>query len=655
MKESLKKLKAKKIIIGAIIVVLLFFVIGLLTILKPNVKNIKISKVLTNTKTLSASVIDGVQEEITSNNYDEIKYKIEVNKDSSDTAVITGTLSNNENKYARFKKTSDSEVSDDGKTITVTTTKNKVNITVIVENAPYGVTFKPNFTINSEDESKSKINVDPVTITGKSVEGTVLDEDGTLYTGVELSLFKNGNEVKRTYTKEDGKYVFSLGDLDVYEVRIAETKYKLVRYTEETTDQNRRVLNLVIKEVEPFTLNISKTISKLDLVVNGKKEVFNYNDETKVLKSIKNAKTIEGSIYYNIYLKNDGEVKGTISTIQDVIPDGLSFDETKNPGWTKEGNNLFYTPLEGTELEAFGKTSAKLVLDIVKTDEAKTYINTAIAHGDDYKYVVYYLNNNIYKELYVINSEKIENIDPHVENFAGWYTDRNYTNKYNFSNSVTKDLALYGKIENKKYNVTFIDKNPNNDLETVLAIVEVPEGESVDLVDHPEYNGYTFKCFSLYDSCYDDDPITGDTELYTTYQVNNYDIEYDLDDGTLSETNPTSYTVKDTFTLHNPTKEGFTFLGWAGTGLSDVTETVTIPVGSTGKRTYTAHYEINKSTLTIDPNGGAYESNTSLVTFTENFGTLKVLSESERRGYNFLRYDHDGGGTYNNLTYLFDN
>ncbi|MBR4830138.1 MAG: InlB B-repeat-containing protein, partial [Bacilli bacterium] len=42
-------------------------------------------------------------------------------------------------------------------------------------------------------------------------------------------------------------------------------------------------------------------------------------------------------------------------------------------------------------------------------------------------------------------------------------------------------------------------------------------------------------------------------------------------------------------------------------------------------------------------------------TFTENFGTLKVLSESERRGYNFLRYDHDGGGTYNNLTYLFDN
>ena len=110
MKESLRKLNKKSKIISVMLIVLLVFMVGLSTILKPNVNNIKISKVLTNTKTLSASVIDGVQDEITSNNYDEIKYKIEVNKDSNDTAIITGTLSNNENKYARFKKTSDSEI-----------------------------------------------------------------------------------------------------------------------------------------------------------------------------------------------------------------------------------------------------------------------------------------------------------------------------------------------------------------------------------------------------------------------------------------------------------------------------------------------------------------------------------------------------------------
>ena len=655
MKDTLKKLSRKKVVISTILVILFVLMIGLIAIIKPVNKTIKISKVLSNTKTLSASVIDGVQEGVSSNNYDEIKYQIRVNKDSGDTAIVTATLTNEENKYARFKGNKEGVVTNNGKEITITTTKSNITITVIVENAPYGVTINPKININSEDTANSKINVDPVTITGKSVEGKVTDETGTLFSGIELVLTKNGNEVKRTYTKEDGKYTFSLGDLENYEVKLAETKYKLVRYTDETTDQNRKVLNVVIKEVEPFTLNIKKTISKLDLVVNGKKETFDYDDETRVIRVIRNAKTIEGSIYYNIAIKNEGEVRGTIAVLKDVLPDGLSFDESKNPGWTKEDNYLFYTPLEGTELEAFEKTSAKLVLDITKTDEAKSYINKAIAAGDDYKYIVYYLNGSIYKEEYVINSEKIENIDPHIENFAGWYTDRNYTNKYDFNKTVTKDIALYGKIDNNKFNVTFIDVNPNNDVQTILETKEVNEGDSVDLVDHPEYNGYTFKCFKLNNTCYDGEEIVSDTELYTSYTINNYDIEYELDGGSVNPTNPTTYTVRDSFTLNNPTKEGFTFVGWTGTGLTDTTESVTVPVGSTGKRIYTAHYEINRSTLTIDPNGGTYESNASLVTFTENFGTLKILSESERRGYNFLRYNHDGGGTYNNLTYLFDN
>jgi uncharacterized repeat protein (TIGR01451 family) len=395
MKNSLKNLRIKKFVVSGVIVLLLVFLVGLITILKPSDKNIKITKILTNTKTLSASVVDGTTEEITSNNYDEIKYQIKVNKDSSDTAVVTATLSDKEYKYARFKKIKDSVITDNGKSITVTTTKNKINLTIIVENAPYGLIINPTIKINSEDENNSTIHVDPVTITGKSVEGTVKGENGTTIKGIELILSKNGEEQKRTYTKDNGEYVFALGNIDNYQITLAESKYKLVRYEDETTDDNRKVLNIVIEEVEPFNLTINKTIYKLDLVINGKKEEFNYDDETKVVKAIKNAKTIEGSIYYNIYLKNEGEVKGTLTVLKDVIPEGMSFDESKNPGWTKEGNNLFYTPLEGTELGAFEKTSVTLVLDIIKTNEAKTYINSAIGAGDDYKYVVYYLNNNV--------------------------------------------------------------------------------------------------------------------------------------------------------------------------------------------------------------------------------------------------------------------
>ncbi|MBR2997518.1 MAG: InlB B-repeat-containing protein, partial [Bacilli bacterium] len=286
-----------------------------------------------------------------------------------------------------------------------------------------------------------------------------------------------------------------------------------------------------------------------------------------------------------------------------------------------------------------------------------TYINKAIANGEDYKYVAYYLNNQIYREEYVIANEKIENINPGVEKFAGWYTDKKYTNRYDFENEVTKDLILFGKINDNKYTVTFIDVNPNNGAETILDIVEVNEGESVDLIDHPEYRGYTFKCFELNNACYQDEEIIEDTELYTSYKINTYDIVYNLDDGELEsgKTNPDTYTVRDTFTLNNPSKEGFTFTGWSGTDLSEKTITVTIPKGSIGDREYTANYEKIKSTLTIDPNGGTYRNNASTVSYTEEYGTVKQVEDSVRRGYEFLGYKHDGGGIYSSGSYTFDN
>ena len=68
----------------------------------------------------------------------------------------------------------------------------------------------------------------------------------------------------------------------------------------------------------------------------------------------------------------------------------------------------------------------------------------------------------------------------------------------------------------------------------------------------------------------------------------NYSITYNLDGGTAD--NPTSYNVfSDEITLNNPPNHnGFTFLGWIGTGINDPTMTVVIPNGSTGDREYTA-------------------------------------------------------------------
>ena len=70
-----------------------------------------------------------------------------------------------------------------------------------------------------------------------------------------------------------------------------------------------------------------------------------------------------------------------------------------------------------------------------------------------------------------------------------------------------------------------------------------------------------------------------------------YTIVYDLDGGSLAEekTNPINYsTASPTFTLNNPVKEGYTFIGWTGTGLTETTKEVIITKGSTGDRKYKA-------------------------------------------------------------------
>ena len=70
------------------------------------------------------------------------------------------------------------------------------------------------------------------------------------------------------------------------------------------------------------------------------------------------------------------------------------------------------------------------------------------------------------------------------------------------------------------------------------------------------------------------------TTLTAQWTVNQYTITYNLAGGT-AEGNPSTYTIETkAFTLKNPTKSGYTFTGWSGTGLDGENNmTVTIQIG----------------------------------------------------------------------------
>lgn len=112
-------------------------------------------------------------------------------------------------------------------------------------------------------------------------------------------------------------------------------------------------------------------------------------------------------------------------------------------------------------------------------------------------------------------------------------------------------------------------------------------------------------------------------------QLDSYTISYNLNGGTA--TNPASYTMSDTITLTNPTKPGYSFTGWTGTGLSAASMNVTIPAGSTGNREYTANWSNTVSTVTFDAQGGS-----SVASVQKNPGEpINTSPATTRPGYTF--------------------
>src|SRR5690606_7862196 len=78
------------------------------------------------------------------------------------------------------------------------------------------------------------------------------------------------------------------------------------------------------------------------------------------------------------------------------------------------------------------------------------------------------------------------------------------------------------------------------------------------------------------------------TRVYTpTWEVQTYTINYRLGGGTVHSANPVTYTVESApFTLLNPSRPGYTFVGWVGAGVTSTA--LTLPAGNIGDLTLTA-------------------------------------------------------------------
>ena len=193
-------------------------------------------------------------------------------------------------------------------------------------------------------------------------------------------------------------------------------------------------------------------------------------------------------------------------------------------------------------------------------------------------------------------------------------------------------------------------------------------GATLPTADDMTYTGHTFKGW------YDNEGLTGspvtaiggtemgNKEYWAKWEINQYTITYDLGGGTV-EGNPDTYTVEmDTFTLKNPTRPGYAFTGWSGTGLDGENNmTVTIPKGSTGNRSYTAHWRYNGgggsgySYYTIKATAGAGGSISPSGNVSVREGRDQTFTITPDKGYAVANVKIDGKSIGAVKSYTFEN
>jgi uncharacterized repeat protein (TIGR02543 family) len=178
-------------------------------------------------------------------------------------------------------------------------------------------------------------------------------------------------------------------------------------------------------------------------------------------------------------------------------------------------------------------------------------------------------------------------------------------------------------------------------------------GPAFDISNEPTREGYTFAGWTCAEIGVTT-PVkpltipagtTADLNVYAHWGSVSYTITYELNGGEIlpPDPNPIMYDVEtEGFSLKNPVREGYTFLGWTGGQITTPQTTVTIPQGSTGDLTFTAHWEAISYAITYDLDGGTAGTPGNPSDYTIESAPI-TLSSPTRGGFVFSGWTGSNG------------
>lgn len=227
--------------------------------------------------------------------------------------------------------------------------------------------------------------------------------------------------------------------------------------------------------------------------------------------------------------------------------------------------------------------------------------------------------------------------------FEGWYTESTFNNKVTKINTgSTGEKTFYAKWMKITYSIvyeTYGGSLPSN----------APSSYTVEdnvVLPTPTREGYTFEGWytsSTFNVKVESYPVgtTGNKNLYAKWTPITYAINYVLNGGVNSNSNPSTYTIEQSVSFVAPTREGYTFEGWY-TDSFYTTQVTAISIGSTGSMTLCAKWTITNYTITYNLNGGVLPSNAP-TQYTINSSV--ALPTPTREGYTFAGWYTDSSFT----------
>ena len=348
-----------------------------------------------------------------------------------------------------------------------------------------------------------------------------------------------------------------------------------------------------------------------------------------------------------------GKLGGSSDAIHIIVKTGSKFTAPASDGMTRpDGNTGSFFMWLGSDgkLYAPGAIVPAEVTKLTVQWTAPTYAVTLNTNGGtiaDGKDVTGY--------TYGVGATLPTDVTRTGYTFKGWYDNEGLTGDpvTAIGNTETGNKEYWAKWEINQYTITVKPENGKADI-TITQDYGTPITAPTLTREGYQFNGWD-KTF----------PTTMPAENLTItaqWTVNQYTITYDLAGGT-AEGNLDTYTIETgAFTLKNPTKSGYTFTGWSGTGLDGEDNlTVTIQKGSTGNRSYTAHWRYNGggssgySYYTIKATAGTGGSISPSGSISVREGRDQTFTITPDKGYAVANVKIDGKSIGAVKSYTFEN